>query len=127
MLSLSFCLLSHMHSLFLSCTHSPTPPPSLAAGVVGALAERNKVILTQSMVHRTHQTIFGTHFPYVNRKGGECCRRWAIDLIPFPSISMRNWHLDDYMSSIYPGSTFHLTGTYSPSPSQFIFLILSSS
>ena len=32
-------------------------------GVVGALDVQNRMSLTQSMVHRTHQRIFGQHFP----------------------------------------------------------------
>eukprot|EP00960_Hanusia_phi_P043135 755877-Hanusia_phi.AAC.6 len=54
-------------------------------GVVGALDLNNNLVLTQSFVHRTHQQIFGSHFP----------------------MTIKNWHLDDWISQVYPqNSTF---------------------
>ncbi len=56
-------------------------------GVVGGLDLNNHLVLTQSLVHRTHQTMFGSHFP--------------------PTI--KNWHLDDWISTLYgPRATSHL-------------------
>jgi hypothetical protein len=56
-------------------------------GVVGGLDENNHLVLTQSFVHRTHQEIFGRHFPQ----------------------TIKNWHLDDWISTLYgPEATFHL-------------------
>ena len=46
-------------------------------GVVGGLDLNNHLVLTQSLVHRTHQTMFGSHLP--------------------PAIN--DWHLDDCSES----------------------------
>jgi len=55
--------------------------------VVGGLDLNKHLVLTQSLVHRTHQTMFWSHF----------------------NLPPTNWHLDDWISTLYgPRATSHL-------------------
>ena len=68
-------------------------------GVVGGLDLNNHLVLTQSLVHRTHQTMFGSH------------------LAP---TTINNWHLDDWMSTLYgPRATSHLKHVHMRNTNKF--------
>ena len=49
----------------LTCTHMQASPLRANFGVAGAVDDNNELVMTQSLVHRTHQHIFGRHFPQV--------------------------------------------------------------
>ena len=67
-------------------------------GVVGGLDLDNHLVLTQSLVHRTRQTMFGRHLP--------------------PTIN--NWHLDDWISTLYgPRATSHLRHVHMRNTNKF--------
>jgi len=67
-------------------------------GIVGAQDLNNPIVMTQSCVHRTHQDILGSHFPH----------------------TIKNWHLDDWSSSVYgPEATFHLKDVHIRNTNRF--------
>ena len=67
--------------------------------VVGGLDLNKHLVLTQSLVHRTHQTMFGSH------------------LAP---TTINNWHLDDWMSTLYgPRATSHLKHVHMRNTNKF--------
>lgn len=76
------CACAGWASKFVSTLRASRIRPNF--GVVGGLDENNHLVLTQSFVHRTHQEIFGMHFPR----------------------TIKNWHLDDWISTIYGDEAF---------------------